>query len=63
MNYVPVTPGGTFLFNLASSTKSKAIDKLLSDAAHMPYKTWKNFKKRGYTIEEFKHLPYEKTSN
>jgi hypothetical protein len=51
--FVPCTPAGTFIFNLASNTKTKAIKKLLIDANHMPYKTWENFKKRGYTIEKF----------
>ena len=51
--YVPCTPAGTFLVNLASKTKEQAKAKLLEEAAHMPYKTWDNFKKRGYTIERF----------
>jgi hypothetical protein len=35
---------------LASATRQEAIERLLEDAAHMPYKTWENFQKRGYTI-------------
>jgi hypothetical protein len=52
--YVPVTPAGTLCTWLASTTKEKAIKKLLKDAAHMPYGTWENFEKRGYTIEVWK---------
>jgi hypothetical protein len=60
--YVPVTPAGTPVpygtagrigkLN-AARTKKKAIKNLLEDAAHMPYGSWKNFKKRGYTIENW----------
>lgn len=61
--FIPVTPGGTPVIYgagvlggklLAAKTRKEAIGNLLSDAAHMPYKTWKNFEKRGYTIEEWK---------
>jgi hypothetical protein len=38
--------------SMASKTREGAIKKLLIDAAHMPYGTWENFEKRGYTIEE-----------
>jgi hypothetical protein len=31
-----------------------AIAKLLKDAADMPYVTWENFQKNGYTIRELK---------
>lgn len=48
--YVPITPGGTPCTWLISRTKKQAIKKLLKDASHMPYKTWENFQKRGYTI-------------
>ena len=50
--FIPITPGGTPCIWLASDTEQEAIDALLIDAAHMPYKTWDKFKKRGYTIEE-----------
>lgn len=49
--FVPVTPAGTPIAHLASSTEQEAIKKLLIEASHMPYKTWDNFKKRGYTIK------------
>lgn len=50
--FVPVTPGGTVCTWLAAESEQQAIDNLLKDAAHMPYKTWANFQKRGYTIEK-----------
>lgn len=53
--YVPVTPGGTVLVNLAAKTEEEAIANLLKDAAHMPYDGWDSpegygFKQRGYEI-------------
>lgn len=60
--FVPVTPAGTALIYGAANrmgkvnaarTWDRALKNLLEDAAHMPYGTWKNFKKRGYTIEEW----------
>ena len=57
MWYVPVTPGGTPCFWIKSKTREGAIRNLLKDAAHMPYKTWENFEKRGYTIEEYEECP------
>ena len=51
IRYVPYTPGGTPLDWLASDTEAEAWKKLLKDAAHMPYKTVENFKKRGYVVE------------
>lgn len=50
---MPITPGGTSCHWLAAPTREKAIANLLKDAAHMPYGTWENFEKRGYTIEEW----------
>ena len=47
--WVPFTPAGSCLIHLADSNKKTAIKNLL--AVHMPYGTWTNFKKRGYTIE------------
>ena len=52
MSFIPCTPGGTLVVGLAADTREEAIRRLLIDAAHMPYGTWKNFKRRGYTIEE-----------
>lgn len=54
IKFVPVTPGGTPLAYLSSKTKDEAWAKLLTEAAHMPYKTKENFIKRGYTIEEWR---------
>lgn len=51
--YVPVTPGGTPCVWIKAKTEEQAIKNLLKDAAHMSYKTWENFKKRGYTIEKW----------
>ena len=53
--FVPVTPGGTILVNLAATSEEKAIANLLKDAAHMPYDGWDSpdgmgFKQRGYEI-------------
>lgn len=43
----------------AADTREEAIRRLLIDAAHMPYGTWENFQKRGYTIEEISEIPAE----
>ena len=50
--YIPCTPGDSMLFDLESKTKTEAIKKLMEAASHMPYKTWMDFRRRGYTIEE-----------
>ena len=49
--YVPITPGGTFCFWLASKTEDEAWENLLRDAAHMPYRSKRSFMRRGYTVE------------
>lgn len=57
--FVPVTPAGTALPYgvsvdvLAAKTREQAIKNLMRDAGHMPYKTWTDFEKRGYTIEKW----------
>ena len=60
--YVPITPAGTPIPYGAGSrtgkinaakTREQAIKNLVEDASHMPYGTWENFEKRGYTIEEW----------
>jgi hypothetical protein len=48
--FFPETPAGTVLTHLGSKTEEKAWEKLLKDAAHMPYKTKENFIKRGYKV-------------
>ncbi len=62
--FIPITPAGTPIIYgagalsgqlLASKTRDEAINNLLKDASHMPYGTWENFEKRGYTIEERKN--------
>lgn len=55
-SWIPSTPAGTALPHLAAKTRDKAIKNLLRDAAHMPYKTWENFEKRGYTVEEWEEV-------
>ena len=51
--YIPITPGGTPCTWLASDTEDQAWERLLKDAAHMPYKGKAGFIKRGYTIEVY----------
>lgn len=48
--FVPITPAGTPCTWLMSKTEKEAWERLLKDAAHMPYKTKANFQKRGYTV-------------
>ena len=50
--FIPVTPGGTFCDWLESPTEEEAWEKLLADAAHMPYNGIQGFQKRGYTVEK-----------
>lgn len=51
--YIPFTPAGSCLAHLKSNSEAKAWEKLLKDAAHMPYDGIEGFKQRGYTVEEF----------
>ena len=59
MSFIPCTPAGTMVVNLAAPTREEAIRRLLIEASHMPYGTWKNFEKRGYTIEEVPQIDSE----
>lgn len=52
--FVPITPAGTPLAHLESRTEEEAWEKLLKDAAHMPYKGKQGFVDRGYTVEGWK---------
>lgn len=52
--FIPYTPAGTPCTWLAATTEDQAWANLLEDAAHMPYKTIENFKKRGYIVEQAK---------
>lgn len=52
MSWVPVTPGGTVCSWLESDTEEMAWEKLMEDAAHMPYRDKQEFIERGYTVEE-----------
>lgn len=49
--YVPFTPGGSMLSDLASRTENQAWKRLMEAAAHMPYGTKENFIKRGYEVD------------
>ena len=51
--WFPVTPGGTVVTWLASDTADEAWEKLLVDAAHMPYKGRVEFQLRGYRVLQF----------
>lgn len=46
------TPAGTILIETKAVTQSQCIKNLMREAAHMPYGTWENFEKRGYTVEQ-----------
>jgi hypothetical protein len=59
MSFIPCTPAGTLVVGLAANTRQEAIDRLLIDAAHMPYDGWPGFKRRGYTIVEVPEIPAE----
>ena len=52
--FVPCTPAGTPCVDIAAKTEAQAWKNLLKAAAHMPYKGIEGFKKRGYTVEEWK---------
>ena len=60
MSYVPVTPGGTVVMWLEAATEDEAWNKLLIDAAHMPYNGKQGFINRGYTVEELIKQPKNK---
>lgn len=51
------TPAGTLVLETGSPTRKGCIKNLLRLAAHMPYGTWENFEKRGYTLEELELRP------
>ena len=51
--WFPVTPAGTVVTWLASDTADEAWEKLLVDAAHMPFRGREGFQKRGYRVMEF----------
>ena len=50
--YVPFTPAGSCLMHLASKTEEIAWEKLLDEAAHMPYDGIEAFKQRGYSVKD-----------
>jgi len=53
VTFVPVTPAGTPLIDLRGATKQQAINNLMKSAAHMPYRDWGDFQRRGYKIESW----------
>lgn len=57
MSFIPITPAGTPLTGLAADTLQEAMTRVMKDAAHMPYRTWEHFLRRGYSIEEWPHHP------
>lgn len=48
--FVPFTPGGSFLANLARGTEEAAWKALEHATTHMPYKNRDELKARGYEI-------------
>lgn len=50
LRWIPETPAGTTLMHLASKTEQGAWDKLMRDAAHMPYNGRAEFEARGYKV-------------
>lgn len=53
--YVPFTLGGSMLAHLEAKTEQGAWDKLMTDAAHMPYNGKAEFQARGYTVAKMEH--------
>ncbi|MGZ8317532.1 MAG: hypothetical protein ACXWVD_00385 [Telluria sp.] len=53
MSFIPFTPGGSMLADLAAKTEAAAWAKLLAATAHMGYGTIAALKARGYTVEHF----------
>jgi hypothetical protein len=51
--WIPETPAGSVLVELAADTEAQAWANLLEDAAGMPYDGIEGFKARGYTVEEW----------
>ena len=54
LRWFPETPAGTVLSHLAAKTEQEAWDKLMREAAHMPYKDQAAFKARGYKVLQWK---------
>lgn len=48
--YVPETPGGTVLMHLKARKEKTAWRNLMTEAAHMPYRTQQDFQNRGYKV-------------
>lgn len=58
--YVPITPGGTVCFWLTSNTQEEAWNKLLQDAAHIPYDSIAEMRQRGYRVEVVREVEVER---
>ena len=58
-SFIPVTPAGTMVIELESTTKEEAWTKLEEALSHMPYISREEIEDRGYTVIE---LPYEEVS-
>ena len=52
--FVPCTPAGMPVMHLEAATEAKAWANLRKAAAHMPYNSIEDFKKRGYTVEDWR---------
>lgn len=50
--WMPRTPAGTALMDLAANTEMGAWANLRFATAHMPYKTVDDLKERGYLVEK-----------
>ena len=57
MYWYAFTPAGTLLLETGAKKREQCIKKLLQAGAHMPYGTWENFQKRGYTLERLPITP------
>jgi len=56
MSWCAFTPAGTMLAHLEAETEKEVWDRLLIDAAHMPYDGKQGFIERGYTVEDMEEL-------
>lgn len=54
--FVPITPAGTPLVDLAAGTEERAWKNLMAAAAHMPYPDREAFVERGYTVEKYEEV-------
>lgn len=57
--YFAFTPAGTLVQSTGALTRQGCIDKLLKEAAHMPYPNWEAFRERGYSVVQVPGLSPE----